>query len=104
MKGFGKNAHVLLVYLSTLVAVSLWGLSYIWCDRLIQLGIPVEFFLPVRILCAGLILLGVNLAFGFNIRIRKEDLTTFMLLALCEPFIYFFCETYGIKLPRSVRS
>lgn len=99
--GFGKNAHVLLVYLSTLVAVSLWGLSYIWCDRLIQLGIPVEFFLPVRILCAGLILLGVNLAFGFSIRIRKEDMTTFLLLALCEPFIYFFCETYGIKLTGS---
>ena len=46
---------MLLVYLCTLVAVSLWGLSYIWCDRLINLTIPVEFFLPVRILLAGLI-------------------------------------------------
>jgi len=92
---------MLLVYVCTLVAVSLWGLSYIWCDRLINLGIPVEFFLPVRILLAGIILLFVNLSLGFNIRIRKEDLTTFLLLALCEPFIYFFCETYGIKLTGS---
>lgn len=98
MKG---KSETLLVYLSTLVAVSLWGLSYIWCDRLIDLGIPVEFFLPIRILSAGLILLGVNLAMGYNIRIRKEDMTTFLLLALCEPFIYFFCETYGIKLTGS---
>ena len=62
---------MLLVYLCTLVAVSLWGLSYIWCDRLINLTIPVEFFLPVRILLAGLILLCVNLALGFNIRIVR---------------------------------
>lgn len=92
---------MLLVYICTLVAVALWGLSYIWCDRLINLSIPVEFFLPVRILLAGVILLCVNLAMGLNIRIRKEDMTTFLLLALCEPFIYFFCETYGIKLTGS---
>ncbi|MBR1705546.1 MAG: DMT family transporter [Bacteroidales bacterium] len=96
----GKTGK-LLIYTCTLVAVSLWGLSYIWCDRLIELEIPVEFFLPARILMAGLILLAVNLVCGFSIRIRKEDLTTFLLLALCEPFIYFFCETYGIKLTGS---
>lgn len=96
-----KAPSKVLIYVCTLVAVSLWGLSYIWCDRLISLNIPVEFFLPARILTAGLILLVVNLAMGFNIRIRKEDMTTFLLLALCEPFIYFFCETYGIKLTGS---
>ena len=96
-----KKVSMLLVYVSTLIAISLWGLSYIWCDRLIDLTIPVEFFLPVRILLAGLILLIVNLLLGFNIRMKREDMTKFMLLALCEPFIYFFCETYGIKLTGS---
>ena len=101
MKLSAKTPPKVVVYVFTLIAISLWGLSYIWCDRLIALNIPVEFFLPMRILTAGLLLLVVNLVCGLSIRIRKADLTSFLLLALCEPFIYFFCETYGIKLTGS---
>ena len=36
-----KAPSKVLIYVCTLVAVSLWGLSYIWCDRLISLNIPV---------------------------------------------------------------
>ena len=31
-------------------------------------------------------------------RIRKEDVKWFLLLALCEPFIYHLCETNGVRL------
>ena len=31
-------------------------------------------------------------------RIRKADIKWFLLLALCEPFIYHLCETNGVQL------
>ena len=95
--GFAKH----LVYIYSTAAIILWGLSYIWSDRLLSLGIPVEYFVFTRVLFAGSILLIINLATGTDIRIRKKDLPKFLLLAFFEPFIYFVCETYGISLTES---
>ena len=90
-----------LVYISSTVAITLWGMSYIWTDKLIAQGIPVFYFVFVRILLAGLILFLFNTAYGRIKRIQRQDLPKFLLLALCEPFIYFLCETYGLKLTGS---
>ena len=46
----------LTIYSITIVVIVLWGLSYIWSDRLLALDIPVDFIVPVRIFIAGLIL------------------------------------------------
>ena len=89
------------VYAATLVAITFWGLSYIWSSRLLALGIPVEYFLPIRIFIAALILLVMNIVCGYDMRIKTDDIRNFLLLALCEPFIYFFCETYGIQFTES---
>lgn len=101
MSGESKRLSPVLVYLNTAVVIILWGLSYIWSERLLNLEIPVEFIVPVRILIAGLLLLVLNLAQKNNIRIKKKDLPKFLLLAICEPFVYFICETYGIKFTES---
>lgn len=91
----------LLVYLVSVVSIILWGMSYIWSDQLLRLDIPVVYIVCIRSLVAGIVLLLLNLAFGNSIRIRHKDLPQFLLLAFCEPFIYFVCETYGIKLTES---
>ena len=44
------------VYLLSVVAIVLWGMSYIWSDKLIALDVPIFYFVPIRILVAGLIL------------------------------------------------
>ena len=72
-------------------------MSYIWTDKLIALGIPVSYFIFIRILLAGLILLLFNLSSGKSLKIKKNDFPKFLLLALCEPFIYFLFESLGIK-------
>lgn len=90
-----------LVYAYSATAVILWGMSYIWNDELIAQNIPVEYFVFVRVLFAGAILLLLNLAMGIDVRIRKKDLHKFLILALCEPLVYFLCETYGIALTES---
>ena len=89
------------IYLATLVAITFWGLSYLWSNRLLQQGIPVEFFLPVRILIAAVLLLALNLICGYSLKMEKDDFRNFLLLSLCEPFIYFFCETYGVQFTES---
>ena len=89
------------VYGATIVAIVFWGLSYIWSNRLLVQGIPVEYFLPIRIFIAACILLVVNIVCGYSMKIKKEDWVHFLALAICEPFIYFFCETYGIQFTGS---
>lgn len=87
----------MLIYIASTFAITLWGMSYIWTDQLIALGIPVFYFVFVRILMAGVILFLFNTAYGRIKRIQKKDLPKFLLLAFFEPFIYFICETYGLK-------
>ena len=87
----------LLIYIASSFAIILWGMSYIWTDKLIALGIPVFYFVFVRILLAGGVLFLFNIAYGRIKRIQKKDMNKFFLLAFFEPFIYFICETYGLK-------
>ena len=85
------------VYLLSVVAIVLWGMSYIWSDKLIALDVPIFYFVPIRILVAGLILLVFNILTKEFRFIARKDLLKFAFLALFEPLIYFLTETYGIK-------
>lgn len=84
-----------------MLTVTLWAMSYIWSDRILDAGIPVEFFVPIRMLAAGVFLFIVNLVTGQKMKMRKQDWWLFALLALCMPFIYFIAETYGLKFTES---
>lgn len=90
-----------LVYIASMFAILLWGMSYIWTDRLIGQGIPIFYFVFVRIFMAGIILFLFNTAYARIKRIQKQDIGKFLLLAFFEPFIYFICETFGLKLTGS---
>ena len=91
----------LLIYVASLFAIILWGMSYIWTDQLIALGIPIFYFVFVRIFLAGIVLFLFNTAYARIKRIQRQDLGKFLLLAFFEPFIYFICETFGLKLTGS---
>ena len=91
----------LLIYIASIFAITLWGMSYIWTDKLIALGIPVFYFVFVRIFLAGIVLFLFNTAYGRIKRIQKQDIPKFLLLAFFEPLIYFICETFGLKITGS---
>lgn len=91
----------LLIYIASVFAITLWGMSYIWTDKLIALGIPIFYFVFVRIFLAGIILFLFNTAYARIKRIQRQDMGKFLLLAFFEPFIYFICETYGLKMTGS---
>ncbi|MCM1177729.1 MAG: DMT family transporter [Clostridium sp.] len=96
MKKIDKDNKAI-VYLLSTFAIMLWGMSYIWIDRLINAGIPVFYFVFIRILLAGLVLLLFNFITGKLAPVQKRDIPKFILLAFFEPFIYFMTESYGIK-------
>jgi drug/metabolite transporter (DMT)-like permease len=50
---------------------------------------------------AGIILFLFNTAYGRIKRMQRRDIPKFLLLAFFEPFIYFICETFGLKLTGS---
>ena len=91
----------LLVYIISMVVITLWGLSYIWNDQLLAQGVRVEYFVFVRTVIGSLLLLVMNLLMGKSIKMDMKDLPYFLLLAVCEPLVYFTCETYGIQLTES---
>ena len=90
-----------LIYIASMFAIILWGMSYIWTDQLIDQGIPIFYFVFVRIFMAGTVLFLFNTAYARIKRIQREDLGKFLLLAFFEPFIYFICETVGLKMTES---
>ena len=90
-----------LIYIASMFAIILWGMSYIWTDKLIGMGIPIFYFVFVRILMAGIILFLFNTAYARIKRIQRQDIGKFLLLSFFEPFIYFICETYGLKMTGS---
>ena len=94
--GLDNNSKVL-IYTVSLFAIILWGISYIWTNRLISLDIPVTYFVFVRILLAGFVLFLLNAASGKITRIRRKDLPKFLLLACFAPFTFFICVSYGVK-------
>ena len=90
-----------LIYIASMFAIILWGMSYIWTDKLIGMGIPIFYFVFVRILMAGIILFLFNTAYARIKRMQKQDIGKFILLSFFEPFIYFICETMGLKMTGS---
>ena len=85
------------IYIASIFAILLWGMSYLWTDQLISLEIPIFYFVFVRILLAGIALFIFNAATIKVTGIQKRDWPKFLMLSFCEPFIYFLCETYGLK-------
>ena len=85
------------IYIASIFAILLWGMSYLWTDQLISLEIPIFYFVFVRILLAGIALFIFNAATIKVTGIQKRDWPKFLVLSFCEPFIYFICETYGLK-------
>ena len=84
-------------YTLTILAIILWGFSFVWTNDIIQKGIPVFTFLFIRLALAGSLLFAFAKITGKLQKIAKKDVKYLILMAFFEPFIYFIGETYGIK-------
>ena len=89
--------HKTVIYIASVFAILLWGMSYLWTDQLISRNVPIFYFVFVRIFLAGVMLFLFNTASSRIKGIQRKDLPKFLALSFCEPFIYFICETFGLK-------
>ena len=97
-KGKGLN---LVWYLLILLTVFLWGMSFLWSDRVLDRQVPVFTFIFTRMIIAAAALSLFSLLTGRFQRIRKGDFKWFAAMTAFEPFLYFLGETFGLQLTDS---
>ena len=85
-----------LTHIAGVVAMIIWGLSFIWSTQVFEsLNPTTTIFL--RLIVATIFFTAILFIFHLNEKIRKEHLGLFALAALFEPFLYFIFEGYGVK-------
>ena len=90
-----KNSNYI-VHLAGVIAMIVWGLSFIWSTQVYQnLNPTATIFL--RLVVATIFFTAILFIFHLNERVRREHLGLFALAALFEPFLYFIFEGYGLK-------
>ncbi len=87
-------------YINIILSMIFWAFSFVWVKEAYQS------FGPVTTIFARLIISTVLLFSVLKITkklkpIHKSDYKLFLLLALFEPFLYFMCESFGIKIVSS---
>jgi drug/metabolite transporter (DMT)-like permease len=89
-----------LTYFLILIAMMIYGLSFIGTKMALQCWGPISIIF-IRLFISTALLFAVdrfinrkNPAEG---RLRKGDLKYFFLMAFLEPFIYFLAENYGLR-------
>ncbi len=83
-------------YFWALGAMLFWGLSFIWSSILLRYYEPVTIIF-IRLILSSLMLFSFILVSGVQQKIRRRDLKYILLGSLFNPFLYFFCENYGLK-------
>lgn len=89
-----------IVYILLALSAIIWGLSFIMTKELFvtEEHITVFIILTFRLFLASAVTLPLLLLTRKLEPIRRGDIGWFLLLALCEPFIYCICETSGVQL------
>lgn len=88
--------EMIISFFMVLIAVIIWGFSYILSKQLLEVmgSVSVVFF---RMIIASVALFSFGFITKSINKIRKEDLKTFFLLALAQPFLYFIFELASLK-------
>lgn len=86
-----------IIYFFPLIYASIWGMSYIWTNQLLGFGFEVATIVLSRLVISATFLFSFLFIFRMYERIKKSDIKWFLLLAFFEPFLYFICETNGLR-------
>ena len=90
------NKKRVLVYISVLLSMLFWGMSYIW------MKVVYQFYNPITTVFLRLLIAAPVQFIFFSWlkklqKIMKEDFSYLIMISLFQPFFYFLCESYGIK-------
>lgn len=86
-------------YILLTLASVLWGISFILTKELFltEEHLTVTTLIALRLAVASVVMFPSLLIMRQLQPIQKKDIKWFLLLALCEPFIYHLCETSGVQ-------
>ena len=89
-----------LTYILITASVVFWGISFILTKELFltEEHMTVTVLITMRLAIATVVMLPALALTRRLQRIQRKDIKWFLLLALCEPFIYHLCETNGVRL------
>lgn len=87
-------------YILLTLSVIFWGISFIFTKELFltEPSLSVTLLVFLRLAVASAVMVPTLALMHKLPRIRREDVKWFLLLTLCEPFIYHLCETTGVQL------
>lgn len=95
--GISNNAKALIAGITANV---IWGFSFM--ATRIALGYTgVHMLLSLRFIASFLIMFVLAAAGIGKVNFKGKPVGLLLLMALCEPVIYFFAETYGVKFTTS---
>ncbi|MFA8449543.1 MAG: DMT family transporter [Bacteroidales bacterium] len=75
----------------------LFGLTFVWTKIIFNYYGPITTIF-IRLIISFFILAAISKIFGNKEKVKKEDRLTMILSALASPFLYFYCENYGLEL------
>ncbi|MDZ4121104.1 MAG: DMT family transporter [Candidatus Cloacimonadaceae bacterium] len=85
-----------LTYIKASLAMLFWAVTFVWIKVALRWYRPIEIVL-LRLVLASVLLFTVMLILRHKERIKREDLFRFLLVAFCEPFLYFLGEANGMQ-------
>lgn len=85
-----------LPYLSGICTSFIFGFSFLFTSIGLKSVKPMD-LMAYRFLTAALIMTILWAAGFVKLNYKGKNLSNVILLSLCQPVIYFICETYGIK-------
>jgi|YNPMSStandDraft_1061717.scaffolds.fasta_scaffold00587_5 drug/metabolite transporter (DMT)-like permease len=89
--------NLFIVYLLIFLAMSFWGLSFVWVKIVYQYLKPFTIVF-IRLSISAFLLFISGKLFKFLDKIDKNTIFSIMLLAFFEPFLYFIGESFGLLL------
>ncbi len=85
------------IYLLLIFSMLIWGVSFIFTEIIYQYFSPLT-TVTIRVFIATAFMTLLSLSLKKLHKIEVKDIKFFMLFAFFDPFAYFICESYGLKL------
>ena len=90
-------------YISVILAMTFWSLTYVWYKMVFETYNPITTVF-LRLVLSSLMLVIMMAPLKQLQKVNPKDLKYFFLVSLFQPFLYFLCESFGVKLVSSTIS
>jgi drug/metabolite transporter (DMT)-like permease len=99
----GMSKDHFIAYASVILAMIFWSLTFVWYKMVFEVYEPITTVF-LRLVISSFILVILMLPLNQLQKIKFRDLKYFILVTFFQPFLYFLCESFGVKFVSSTLS